>query len=95
MANGRAAAGAFPISSGGGILNDRGTLTVSACTVSGNMSDTGFTFGGGILNHEGTLTVENSTLTGNNAYYGAGICNYEDTATSGGVVTRALHYLCG
>ena len=86
IANGRAAAGAFPVNSGGGILNDRGTLTLSACSLNGNMGDPGESLGGGILNHEGTLVVENSTLTGNNASYGAGICNYEDTATSGGVV---------
>jgi hypothetical protein len=54
----------------GGILN-RGTLTVTNCTLSGNSA----TYGGGILNY-GTLTVTNSTLSGNSAgALGGGIWN--------------------
>jgi len=50
---------------GGGILN-LGTLTVSACTVSGNYVNPvdGNSFGGGIYN-AGTLTVSNSTVANN------------------------------
>jgi CSLREA domain-containing protein len=88
IANGRAAAGAFPTSSGGGILSDHANLTVQACVFTGNASDpSGFTYGGGIFNNEGTLVVEQSTFTNNDAYYGAGICIYDATGGSGAVGT--------
>jgi hypothetical protein len=46
---------------GGGIYNAPGaTLTVSACTISGNSAN----YGGGIYN-SGTLTVSNSVFSGN------------------------------
>ena len=48
-----------PATEGGGIFN-QGTLTVSACTVSGNFANTG----GGISNH-GTATIKSSSrITG-------------------------------
>jgi hypothetical protein len=55
---------------GGGILSsgDGATLTVSNCTVSGNLA----TFGGGIYIASGTLTVSNCTLSGNAAGSGGG-----------------------
>jgi hypothetical protein len=53
------------ITSGGGI-NNYGTLTVSASTLSGNQ-------GGGITNnYASTLTVTNSTLSGNVGFNGVG-----------------------
>jgi hypothetical protein len=52
---------------GGGILN-LGTLTVSACTVSGNYAspNSASSYGGGIYN-AGALTVSASTISGNYA----------------------------
>jgi len=59
--------------SGGGILNDGGTLTVTNSTLSNNSAD----FGGGILNLFGALTVTNSALSNNSvATTGGGILNY-------------------
>jgi co-chaperonin GroES (HSP10) len=63
--------GTFPTGAGGGILNDRGTLTLNECVVSGNSA----TGGGGISNgatQGGTLTINNSTVSGNT---GGGINN--------------------
>jgi predicted outer membrane repeat protein len=54
---------------GGGIYNNRGTLTVTSSTISGN---TAF-WAGGIYNALGTLTVTHSTLSGNEAGFGGGI----------------------
>jgi uncharacterized repeat protein (TIGR03803 family) len=67
-----------PNGGGGGILND-GTLTVTDCTMSGNVAQganggsgaSGGGYGGGITN-AGTLTVVGSTLSGNTALGGAG-----------------------
>ncbi len=47
----------------GGAIRNSGTLTVTACAVSGNSANLG---GGGIYN-SGALTVVGSTLSGNNA----------------------------
>jgi predicted outer membrane repeat protein len=55
--------------SAGGITNN-GTLTMMACTVSGN---SGF-LGGGIDNNR-TLTVSGCTISGNSAFEGGGIDN--------------------
>ncbi|HEX8890651.1 MAG TPA: Calx-beta domain-containing protein, partial [Pyrinomonadaceae bacterium] len=49
---------------GGGINNLNGILTINNSTISGNStSDTG----GGITNRGGTLTINNSTISGNSA----------------------------
>ena len=75
--------GLFPGGAGGGILNDRGTLTVIGCVIAGN----GATGGGGINNgasNGGTLTVLNSTISGN---VGGGIYN---TIVSGGSNSASL-----
>ena len=59
-------------SSGGGIYNNGGTLTVTNSTFSDNSAPEG----GGIYNNSGTLTVTNSTFSGNSAGYpGGGIAN--------------------
>jgi len=63
---------------GGGIFN-RGTVTISNITLSGNSAG----YGGGIFNGIGstvtisnsTLTISNSTISGNSAGYGGGIFN--------------------
>jgi hypothetical protein len=77
VTNGRAIVGNF---GGGGILNEYGILTVSNCTISGNVAFAG----GGIYNYawgnNATLTILNSTLSGNSSTstgFGAGaIFNY-------------------
>jgi hypothetical protein len=57
---------------GAGIAN-RGTLTVTSSTLSGNSAPPG-AYGGGIFN-EGTLTLATVTLAGNSAGNGGGITN--------------------
>jgi hypothetical protein len=78
---------------GGGIYNDRATLTVSSCTISGNSANGGG--GGGIYNDgpggSATLTITNCTISDNSAVigYGAGITN------NGGTLTIANSTLSG
>ena len=45
---------------GGGIYNDKGTVSLTNSTVSDNTIDFD---GGGILNERGTLTLTNSTIS--------------------------------
>jgi hypothetical protein len=54
-------------SSGGGISNDGGTLTVSNSILSGNSASIGSAAGGGVANEGGTVILTNSTLSGNSA----------------------------
>ena len=54
--------------SGGGIYIDKGTLTVTNSTISGNSADQG----GGIYMNNGTLSVTNSIISGNSAPFGGG-----------------------
>lgn len=54
---------------GGGIYNDGGTLTVTACTFSDNDA---YFYGGGIYNSDGTVTVADSTFLSNGAHYAGG-----------------------
>ena len=61
--------GNAPNSSGGGIFNDGGDLTISGSTISGNFAIAG----GGIHNREGTLTVSGSAISGNSAGFGGGV----------------------
>jgi hypothetical protein len=74
---------------GGGIYNDHATLTVSNCTLSGNLSGTG----GGIDNDGGfsgsaTLTVIASSLSSNSARFGGGI--YNDGGFSGSATLTVI-----
>jgi len=72
-----------PYRQGGGIYNDHGTLTLSNCTISGNLADQGS--GGGIYNDanagSATLTITNCTISGNSAWPGGGIFNDQGTVT--------------
>ena len=59
------------ISTGGGGIDNAGTLTVTNSTVSGNTSNG---YGGGIGSNGDFLTVTNSTVSGNTSFdYGGGI----------------------
>ena len=65
---------------GGGIVN-RGTLTLTNSTVSGNSAGS-LGSGGGIFSF-GTLTLTNSTVSGNSAgIHGGGISNTGDDGTA-------------
>ncbi len=66
------------IGSAGGVLN-RGAMTLSNSTVSGNTSN-------GILNF-GTMAVSNSTVSGNNAFGGGGIGNVGTMTLSSSTVS--------
>ncbi len=75
---------------GGGIFNDRGTLTVSHCAIVGNRAF----YGGGICNTRTTsgavgLLVNNSTLADNQSPggYGGGIYNVATNAGSAATAT--------
>ena len=59
---------------GGGILN-RGTLTATNCTITGN-SLAGFGAAGGGIANLGQLTLDGSSVTGNSTMIGAGIVNF-------------------
>lgn len=68
---------------GGGIYNDRGTLTLSDSTVKSNLAGGK---GGGIYNAGGTLTVTGSTVSSNEgSVVGGGIVS--DTNLSGATTT--------
>src|SRR6266446_4207654 len=57
---------------GGGIDNEDGsTVTITNCTLSGNIAG----LGSGIYNSGGTTTITNSTVSGNTASSGGGIFN--------------------
>ncbi len=71
------ATGTFPASYGGGIFNDHSTLTLTACTLSGNSASD---VGGGISSYgetsgSATLTLNACTLSGNSARVAGGIYN--------------------
>ncbi len=65
----------------GGIEN-KGTLTISNCTITGNDGSGGYV--AGVFNYAGTLTVLGSTITGNSATgaYVGGIFNYNEGTTT-------------
>ena len=52
--------------SGGGLDNDRGTATLTNCTVSGNSASTAGS-GGGVFSWYATTTLTNCTVSGNSA----------------------------
>ncbi len=53
---------------GGGVYN-RGTLTLTDSTITGNRANRG---GGGVSNYHSTATLSHSTITGTSAIYGGG-----------------------
>jgi hypothetical protein len=81
ISGGSASGSTFPDNRGGGIFN-RGPLTITNSTVSGNSAFVG----GGIYDdgEQGSgaaLTVTNSTISGNAAGFGGGIVNVSATMT--------------
>ena len=74
---------------GGGIFNDRATLTMSNCTLSGNSAS----LGGGVFNDHATLTMSNCTLSGNSGESlnsGGGIYNQGSFVDAQGGAPPAL-----
>ncbi len=67
--------------SGGGVLNDGGTLTITNSVFSGNTSAVSGTGGG--IKSSGTLTITGSTFSGNSANFHGGGIYYE----GGGMLT--------
>ena len=67
--------------SGGGLYNRGGTLTLTACTVSGNSA--GGLGGGGLCNLNGVATLNACTVSGNSSPYGGGgLENFTGMATA-------------
>ncbi len=71
-------------STGGGVCNQSGTLTLTDCTVSGNSATNGGgVFTGGVYNYDyggtysGVTTLTNCTVTGNSASNGGGLFSSE------------------
>jgi hypothetical protein len=61
-------------SSGGGIFEELGTLTITDSTITGNTATNAD--GGGIANQGGTVTITHSTISANSAkQYGGGVAN--------------------
>ncbi len=76
-------------STGGGILNNHGTVNVSNSTFSGNSA---VISGGGVFNSSGLTTINSTTITNNKApdNQGAGVASTEDTGTSSTVVGNSI-----
>jgi hypothetical protein len=81
---------------GGGIFN-AGTLTVTSCTLSGNVAISPWSGSGGAIANSGTLTVTTSTLSGNGpAAAGAGLSNTGTAiVTSSTISSNDAHYFAG
>lgn len=77
--------GGFPDNSGGGIMNDRGTLTVDHCVITANSATSLFGLGGGVFNYVGTLFLRNSTVNGNIAGFGGAVASSRTEAGASAV----------
>lgn len=84
IVNGNQSGGSNQSGSGGGIVAQRGALTVVESTVSGNRAPGGQ--GGGILTGgtggAGPFTVRNTTVSGNQSRFGGGIDTYDPVTIS-------------
>jgi hypothetical protein len=69
---------------GGGIYNERGTMTMNGGSITGNTANYD---GGGICNIYGTVTMNGGSITGNTASNGGGISNYGTVIMDGGSIT--------
>jgi hypothetical protein len=93
IANGNVTNNAYPDDSGGGIVNDHGTLTLSDCVLSNNKAQSSLGVGGAIYNNSksggpATLTINNSVLSGNISRAGGAIFNDGD---AGGIATVTIN----
>jgi CSLREA domain-containing protein len=83
--------GGDPDSWGGGVLNDRGTLSIENSTLSGNWGEY---VGGAVNNSYGTVNVDNSILSSNSAgshgggVYNRGTLNIENSTLSDNSASR-------
>ena len=77
--------GGDTINSGGGIRND-GTLTVTACAITGNTASNG-----GGISSENNLTVHSSTISGNTAIRGGGVYSSTSGFTAASTVTHLVN----
>jgi Subtilase family/Secretion system C-terminal sorting domain len=67
-------------SSGGGIFNNGGNITIASSTIAGNqLTSTSGSQGGGIYNSSGTINITSSTIFGNSAQSGTNIYNADNT----------------
>ncbi|MGO9918990.1 MAG: beta strand repeat-containing protein, partial [Isosphaeraceae bacterium] len=75
--DGLSSAAASPASSGGGGIDNLGTLAIANCIIENNLATSpNGDHGGGIDNEEtGFMTVDGSTVEGNSAGFGGGVFN--------------------
>ena len=65
---------------GGGVYDTGSTLTLTACTISGNYASFD---GGGLQNYNGQLTLTDCTISGNStAKNGGGLVTYQSSSTT-------------
>ena len=89
--SGGAAVVSFPGGRGGGVYN-RGTLTLTRSTVSGNSAGNG----GGVFNYYGTATLFDSTVSGNSAGgNGGGVGNLVRGRATGSTATLSRTVVSG
>ncbi|MBL1099062.1 hypothetical protein [Streptomyces coffeae] len=67
---------------GGGVFNERGTLTLTDSTVRNNIAGVG----GGIWNRQGTLTLKNTRVTNNRGGFGGGVATNGTMTMEGGTL---------
>ncbi|MGH3166204.1 MAG: hypothetical protein ACRDN0_09980, partial [Trebonia sp.] len=72
---------------GGGIFN-RGALSISGSTFTGNAAPSASGTSGGGINNSGTLNLTTSTFTGNSAQEGGGVFNQKTATISGDTFIR-------
>jgi parallel beta helix pectate lyase-like protein len=84
--------------SGGGVLNESGTMTITRCTVSNNSAryrmgssgDSGSANGGGIMNYSGgSVIITNCTISGNLCFFEPSIFFSDFPHGAGGGVDNA------
>jgi CSLREA domain-containing protein len=74
---------------GGGVVNDGGTVNITYSTLSGNVATK---LGGGGINNSGDLTLDHSTVSGNAAVLGGGISSSgTGTVTQSTISGNAAH----
>jgi parallel beta-helix repeat protein/predicted outer membrane repeat protein len=77
--------GGDPVASDGAGIHSRENLSLTACTISGNVATN--RSGGGVFTSFGALVVTNSTISGNTAYRGGGIYTGDNTTITGSTIS--------